>query len=81
MTDLLPVRQVTNVRETGLLLNESSEVLSCPTLLEEYKVASCTLGKEEAPTNTITVYLTLSRRYEYHLFTTFLPTSLLLILG
>ncbi|KAK8402088.1 hypothetical protein O3P69_001288 [Scylla paramamosain] len=73
--------KVTNVRESGLLLNESSGVLNCPTLLEEYKVESCTLGKEEAPTNTITVYLQLSRRYEYHLFTTFLPTSLLLILG
>ncbi|XP_045117865.1 uncharacterized protein LOC123508321 isoform X2 [Portunus trituberculatus] len=72
---------VTNVRESGLLLNQSSGVLSCPTLLEEYKVASCALGKEEGPTNTITVYLKLSRRYEYHLFTTFLPTSLLLILG
>ena len=75
------ILQVTNVREGGLLLNESSSILECPTMLEEYKVESCTLGKEMAPTNSITVYLQLSRRYEYHLFTTFLPTSLLLILG
>ncbi|XP_050699530.1 uncharacterized protein LOC126986985 isoform X4 [Eriocheir sinensis] len=73
--------EVTNVREGGLLLNESSGVVAYPELLEEYKVKSCTLGKEKAPTNTITVHLHLSRRYEYHLFTTFLPTSLLLILG
>lgn len=73
--------QVTNVREGGLLLNESSGVIDFPELLEEYKVMSCTLGKEKEPTNTITVHLHLSRRYEYHLFTTFLPTSLLLILG
>ena len=73
--------QVNNVRETGLLLNESSGILDYPVLLNEYKVEACTLEKTEEPTNTITVHLMLSRRYEYHLFTTFLPTSLLLILG
>lgn len=81
LPDPILLFQVTNVREGGLLLNESSRVFDYPELLEEYTVKSCTLEKEKAPTNTITVHLHLSRRYEYHLFTTFLPTSLLLILG
>nr|XP_045623323.1 uncharacterized protein LOC123773576 [Procambarus clarkii] len=72
---------VTNVRSEGLRVNRSSAVRECPKTLEEYLVNGCTLEEELHPTGNITLVLRLSRRYEYHLWTTFLPTSLLLLLG
>lgn len=72
--------QVRNVQQDGLWLGQDSAVVKYPGLLEQYQVKNCTLQKGQLSRN-LTLSLHLSRRYVYHLWTTFLPTCLLLSLG
>ncbi|XP_042889161.1 glutamate-gated chloride channel-like [Penaeus japonicus] len=69
-------KQMTNVSPDGVNVSHDSQVVQCPSLLEQYHVKECSLRK-----GSLTVSLRLSRRYEYHLWTTYLPTCLLQLLG
>ncbi|XP_071514644.1 gamma-aminobutyric acid receptor subunit beta-1-like [Panulirus ornatus] len=73
--------KVTNVPSFGLLVDGTSTVTMRPELLEEYEVVECRLQETPHPTNNLTLLVHLTRRYQYHLWTTFLPTSLLAAIG
>lgn len=60
----------------GVNVSRDSQVVHCPTILDQYHVRDCSLRE-----GTLTLLLRLSRRYEYHLWTTYLPTYLLQLLG
>lgn len=57
---------------------EGSEVVSCPEWLVEYKMQTCELSP--APGGFV-LKLVMARRSEFHLWTTYLPTTLLLGIG
>lgn len=67
---------MTNVLPDGVNVSHDSQVMYCPTILDQYHVRECSLRE-----GTLTLSLRLSRRYEYHLWTTYLPTYLLHLLG
>ncbi|XP_063614918.1 gamma-aminobutyric acid receptor subunit pi-like [Penaeus indicus] len=67
---------VTNVLPDGVNVSRDSQLVHCPTILDQYHVRDCSLRE-----GTLTLSLRLSRRYEYHLWTTYLPTYLLQLLG
>lgn len=67
---------MTNVLPDGINVSNDSQVVYCPTILDQYHVKECSQRE-----GTLTLSLRLSRRYEYHLWTTYLPTTLLQLLG
>ncbi|RXG65578.1 Gamma-aminobutyric acid receptor subunit beta, partial [Armadillidium vulgare] len=71
---------VFNIGQKSLVFEDESKVAAYPNTLEEYAVNNCELGKHNY-SNYFNVTLEFSRRTDYILFTTYLPTWLLLSIG
>ncbi|XP_042882576.1 gamma-aminobutyric acid receptor subunit beta-like, partial [Penaeus japonicus] len=69
-----------NIRSDALEITHSSRVSSCPTKVQQYEVVKCDLEYQPS-TNNFTLHLELKRLRIYHIWTTYLPSVLLLGLG
>ncbi|XP_063859545.1 uncharacterized protein LOC135100504 isoform X1 [Scylla paramamosain] len=71
---------VKNVNRIGLEIDAASRMNTCRQFLVEYHVVHCRLMWPNV-TNNFTIQVTLLRRQEYFIFSTYLPSVLLLAIG